>query len=134
MALSSDRKTPRRSGDTRVFGVAAGAAIHAGALTCINSSGYAVPGSVSTALKAVGRACESEDNASGANGVRSVRVETGIFRFNNSAAADEITAADISADCFVVDDETVAKTNGSSTRSVAGKVFDVDDQGVWVQF
>jgi hypothetical protein len=28
----------------------------------------------------------------------------------------------------------VAKTNGGSTRSVAGKIFDVDAQGVWVKF
>jgi hypothetical protein len=35
---------------------------------------------------------------------------------------------------FIVDDETVAKTNGSSTRSVAGICRGVDAQGVWVEF
>ena len=36
------------------------------------------------------------------------------------------------AGCYVVDDETVAKTNGTNTRSRAGVVVDVDAQGVWV--
>ena len=31
-------------------------------------------------------------------------------------------------------DQTVAKTNGGNTRSRAGKVFDVDADGVWVDF
>ena len=54
--------------------------------------------------------------------------------FANSAAADAITLADIGADCYIVDDQTVAKTSATNTRSVAGKVFDVDAEGVWVDF
>ena len=65
-------------------------------------------------------------------GVVNVEIEKGIYRFANSTATDAITTADIGNDCYMVDDQTVAKTNGSSTRSVAGKVFDVDSQGVWV--
>ena len=41
---------------------------------------------------------------------------------------------DIGSDCYIVDDQTVAKTSGTNTRSVAGKVFDVDADGVWVDF
>lgn len=37
------------------------------------------------------------------------------------------------ADCFIVDDQTVAKTNGTNTRSRAGIVAAVDADGVWVQ-
>jgi hypothetical protein len=33
-----------------------------------------------------------------------------------------------------VDDQTVAKTDGSTTRSVAGIVRGVDTDGVWVEF
>ena len=54
--------------------------------------------------------------------------------FANSASADLISLADIGADCYIVDDQTVAKTSGTNTRSVAGKVFDVDADGVWVDF
>ena len=38
------------------------------------------------------------------------------------------------SDCYIVDDQTVAKTNGGATRCVAGKVWDVDAEGVWVEF
>ena len=34
------------------------------------------------------------------------------------ANADQITNADATSDCYIVDDSTVAKTNGSGTRSV----------------
>ena len=34
----------------------------------------------------------------------------------------------------LVDDQTVAKTNGGSTRSVAGICRGVDSDGVWVEF
>lgn len=47
---------------------------------------------------------------------------------------DAIALADIGSDCYIVDDQTVAKTSGSATRSVAGKIFDVDAAGVWVNF
>ena len=45
-----------------------------------------------------------------------------------------VQVPDIGKDCFIVDDQTVAKTNGANTRSRAGKVFDVDADGVWVDF
>ena len=61
-----------------------------------------------------------------------MKVRRGCFRFANSASADAIALADVGADCYIVDDQTVALTNGSSTRSVAGKIHDVDSSGVWV--
>ena len=54
--------------------------------------------------------------------------------FGNSTSTDAITLADVGSDCYIVDDQTVAKTNGSGTRSRAGRVFDVDSEGVWVDF
>ena len=58
----------------------------------------------------------------------------GCFRFANSAGGDEITIAEIGDVVFAVDDQTVAKTDGTSSRSPAGFVDDVDDLGVWVRF
>ncbi|CUH67985.1 hypothetical protein TG4357_03322 [Thalassovita gelatinovora] len=52
----------------------------------------------------------------------------------NSAAADEITIADIGNKAYAVDDQTVAKTDGTATRSPAGIIDDVDANGVWVRF
>ena len=39
----------------------------------------------------------------------------------------------VGATVFLVDDNTVALTNGGGTRSVAGVVWQVDSDGVWVE-
>ena len=133
-ALATERDTPARVGDRFEFPVAASTKIYKGSLVCINSSGYAVPGSASTTFKSVGMAEETADNSSGAAAAINVKVRRGVFRFGNSASTDLIALADINASCYVVDDQTVAKTNGSSSRSVAGTILSVDATGVWVNF
>lgn len=134
MALTKNTNTPERDGKTFAFAVAANVRIFAGALVMLTAAGLATPGAVATTLKPGGRARCEADNTGGAASAITVEIEKGVFRFNNSAAADAIAAADIGANCFVVDDETVAKTNGGATRSVAGRIVDVDPQGVWVKF
>lgn len=133
-ALSQDRNTLRRDGQQIEPPVAAGARIFGGAIVAINAAGYAVPGTTSAALKGVGAAEQRADNTGGAAGAIRVSVHKGPHRFANSAAADAITLADVGSDCYIVDDQTVAKTHATNTRSVAGKVFDVDADGVWVDF
>ncbi|MFW6027559.1 MAG: hypothetical protein ACOC91_02000 [bacterium] len=131
-ALAADRNTPeKKDAAIREPGVAAGAVIYAGALVVLNS-GWAEPGSTALDLTAIGRAEEQVDNTGGANGDKTVRVRRGVFRFVNDGG-DPVAAADIGSDCYIVDDQTVAKTDGTGTRSVAGKVYDVDAQGVWVE-
>ena len=49
-------------------------------------------------------------------------MKRGCWKFANSTAGDAITDADYGTTCYVVDNQTVAKTNGSSTRSAAGTV------------
>ena len=51
-----------------------------------------------------------------------------------AAKQTEITAADIDASAYIVDDETVAKTDGGGTRSIAGTIKQVDAAGVWILF
>lgn len=133
MALTGDRNTPERSGDYLVIGVAAAAVIHAGGLTVINSGGFAAPGSAAAGLLAAGRAEHQADNSGGGNGAITVKIKRGIFRFANSESGDAITAAQIGSACYIVDDQTVAKTSDNGARSRAGQVIDVDAQGVWVQ-
>lgn len=133
-ALTADRDTPRHGGASFGYPVKAGARLFAGGIACIDSTGFLVKGATSATLKAVGVAQEQVDNTSGANGAAVAEVRRGVFRFANSASTDQITNADIGNDCFIVDDQTVAKTNGSNTRSVAGKVRLVDAAGVWVEF
>lgn len=130
---TADRDTPRVDHAFREFPVAAGARLFAGTIACINTSGLAVRGDVSTTLTAVGRVEEQADNTGGVAGAIRVKVGSGVFRFGNSSAGDAITVADVEKQCFIVDDNTVAKTNGSNTRSAAGIVRQVDAAGVWVE-
>lgn len=132
-ALAADRNTPYRTGEHFSFPVAASAKIYAGALVCINASGLAVKGATATGLKAAGVAQGLADNSAGGNSAINVSVRRGVFRFANSSAGDAIALADVGATCYAVDDQTVAKTDGTGTRSAAGTIRDVDADGVWVQ-
>ncbi|MGD2079959.1 MAG: hypothetical protein PVJ36_02360 [Nitrospirota bacterium] len=133
-SLTADRNTAMRDGQVVSLPVAASERIFAGALVARDANGYAAPGATATGLLGAGRAEAQADNSSGSAGDVSVEVRKGVFKFENSAGADEITAADMGADCYIVDDQTVARTDGTGTRSVAGRVFDVEGGGVWVKF
>jgi hypothetical protein len=130
--LTSDRNTPRAErGFIKSIGVAAGALIFAGGIVCRNAAGLAVRGSATVGLRAVGRANEHVDNTAGGAGDLKIKVEEGVFRFAN-AGADPIAVADIGNRCFIADDQTVAKTSGAGTRPPAGRIVDIDAQGVLV--
>ncbi|MDY0212559.1 MAG: hypothetical protein RBR06_06100 [Desulfuromonadaceae bacterium] len=132
--LTQDRNTMRREGAGLTLGIAASTKVFAGGIACRNATGYAVPGSTSTTLKALGAFQAQADNSAGGDGGKMAQIRKGTFCFGNSASTDAITIADIGNDCYIVDDQTVAKTSGTSTRSVAGTVADVDSTGVWVTF
>ncbi|MCG8436193.1 MAG: hypothetical protein MJA83_19415 [Gammaproteobacteria bacterium] len=132
MALTGDKNAPERDGRLASYPAAAGVVIYNGALVVLNA-GNAAPGFTALNLVAVGRADQQVDNTGGIAGAKTVTVRRGVFLFNNSAGVDEIGLGDVGSDCFIVDDETVALTNGTNTRSPAGKIFDVDAQGVWVR-
>lgn len=132
-AATADRNTPTRSGKDFVFPLNAAKKAYAGAIAVLNGA-YVEPGTTALNLRAAGIFQETVDNSAGAAGAVSVKVARGVYRLGNSSAGDAITLADVGNDCYVVDDQTVAKTNGGNTRSVAGKVRDVDAVGVWVEF
>lgn len=132
-ALTKDRNTHTREGELFSFGVAASTKIFAGAIVMLNASGYATKGAAATGQICVGRAEGLADNSAGSNGDISVDVRSGVFKFANSAAGDAITIAEIGDTCYIVDDQTVAKTDGTGTRSAAGKIVGVDSDGVWVR-
>ncbi len=133
-ALTKDRDTKACDGKTRIAPAAAAKTFYAGSIVAIDASGNATPGATATTLKSPGRCPVAVDNSAGIAGAENVEMEKGTFLFANSAAGDLITRADIGNDCYIVDDQTVAKTNGTNTRSVAGKIFDVGAAGVWVTF
>lgn len=129
-ALTSPRNTKKRVGEIFDFPIKAATVCIQGGLAVLDA-GLAAPGRVAVGLIAVGLFVESATAV--AAGDAKARVERGIFKFANSAAGDLIAQANVGADCYIVDDQTVALTNGGATRSRAGKVTAVDADGVWVQ-
>ena len=68
--------------------------------------------------------------ATDSNGDKTVRVRSGVFRWDN-LAADAVTRAEIGDSVYVEDDHTIRKTqNGNGTK--VGRLMQVDDQGAWV--
>lgn len=134
-AATKDRDTQEVVGRSRVFPMAAGAKVWAGTIAVVDAAGNANKGITSAAVKAVGVFDQSYDNTGGVAGALSATALRGIYGpFANSTAGDAISNADVGSACYIVDDSTVAKTNGGSTRSVAGVVHMVEAAGVWVRF
>lgn len=129
-ALTKDRATLERDGKLVSYPAATNKKFYVGSLVCINASGYATPGATATTLKAAGRAEEYLDTTGISNGVASILVKRGTFKFAN---AGDIVIADTLGTAYIVDDQTVAGDDGTGTRSVAGKIVAVDDDGVWVE-
>lgn len=127
MALTADRNTPARDGKEYSYPVAASTKIYAGSLVCLDSSGNAVAGSLTTGLIAVGCANETVDNSSGAAAALNIKVRAGVFRW---ATSGTLTKASIGDVVYIYDDQTV-KTS-STSASPAGVLVDVDTLGAWV--
>ena len=151
-ALANNRNTQHQGdGCTRqVYPLADNVIVYMGSLVVLNA-GYAEPGTVATGLQAVGVAAlaypngvnggpgtpgDYADNTQSGHAAGKVAVEVrrGIYKFDNYAS-DLVVVGDIGKNCFVFDDHTVAHSDGSAARSVAGRVENIDaDGGVWVNF
>lgn len=134
-ALSAPRSTKALVGDPLPplvdYPQKGSTTIYQGSLVVL-AAGYLKPGVTGTGLLCVGMAEKGSVN-SGADGAVIVAVRPGVHRWANSANADAIAQADVGTLCYVVDDQTVAKTDGTGTRSIAGTIAAVDSAGVWVQ-
>lgn len=130
-ALAADRNTVARDGVDYSYPVAASVTCYAGALAVLDASGDVKPAVTATGLVPVGIFTEQVSNGVTAAAVNAT-VRKGTFRLENSSSTDAITKAEIGDVCWLVDDQTVAKTCGDGTRSPAGVVVDVDALGVWV--
>lgn len=121
--------TPERPGLITNVPLAAATKVFQGTLVARNAAGNVVPASDAAALRVLGVAQEDVDNTDGSAGDLTVNVKVGVFRFANSGTA-AVDADDEGKVCFVEDDNTVAE---SSTHKIpAGRVVDVDADGVWV--
>ncbi|EFZ0655778.1 hypothetical protein BM640_001245 [Shigella sonnei] len=130
----SDRHTPFRDGLLNPVPMAGSTTVYGGHMVGANAGGYAVPASAISTQVTLGVSNQFVDNRLGANGDQIVLVSRGKAFCLANHSADPVTQADIGKKCFVVDSVTVAKTNDTDKRPVAGTVMGVDSDGVWVLF
>lgn len=131
-AMTHDRNTKRRDGIKFSFPVAADKKIHTGAIVVIQADGYAAPASTALSLRTAGIAENNADATGAANGAILVQVRRGVFALKQGL--EPLSLTDLGEVCYLVDDQTVTKTDGAGTRSAAGIVRDVNVDGVWVEF
>ena len=108
--------------------------IFAGAIVCLNATGYAVPGAVSPTLTAIGIAEETVINL-GADGAKSVEVNTSAAKMDYLVANDgpnPVAITHVGKSVYVQDDQTVGSL--ATSRSIAGLCTGVSAAGVWLRF
>ena len=130
-ALAANTKRERRISSVDMvheYGVSGSTEIFQGSAVVING-GYLEPATTATGLVSVGVAIESVNNT-GADGAVRCKAIQSIWRFANSGSGDEIATADIGEPCYWVDDNTVALTDDTGSRSLAGTIYDVTADGL----
>lgn len=133
--VTGGRLAYQRHSRTRDLPVAAAVKVRPGYMVGIDTSGNAREARATASDRVLGMTTMGADNTDGSAGAVKVRVDSyEMPRCDNSAGADAISAADIGFDCYVVDGKTVAKTSAGGTRPRAGKILDVTDDGVYVDF
>jgi hypothetical protein len=127
-ALAANFSAPELAGENPVaqFVILNAEVMYAGGIAAIDYTDEAQMASNTAGLRVVGRVAAYVTNA--ADG-QSVTIETGIFRYNNSATYIVARSA-IGQPCYVEDDNTVG--SWASNGVPAGLVRDVDASGVWV--
>ena len=122
-ALTESRRVQKRDGLSIALEVKAGSTVYKGALIMLDGD-KATPATKASGKTILGIAENS------AKGGETVTITKGTYGFENKSG-DLVAASEIGSDCYVEDDQTVAKT--STGRSVAGKVIDVSEGQVWVK-
>ncbi len=109
--------------------------VYQGGRACFDTStGLVAKAFASTTLVPIGTYVEDQLTVSGQTVLLDLDSEITARWYANSTAGDLIIAADIGKDVYLVDDQTVAKTSATATRSVAGRVWKLDSvKGVLVQ-
>lgn len=129
-----DRNTPYRSSELNPFPVAANTEIFGGHIIAINTNGYAVPATATAGQITLGVSDGWVNNTTGSDGDTTVLVRRGKAFLMVNSTSDPVTQTQVGKDCYVENSVTVAKTDSSNTRPLAGKVIGIEDSGVWVYF
>lgn len=130
-ALTSDTSTPRRLGLQYVHPLAQGVKAFAGGIAVLDATGNCRPATAAPGLLACGVFQETVDNLLGSAGAKSIRVEKGVYGFLTDGT---INRTHIGKTVYLLDDQTVAATDGGGTRSPAGALDDFDGATAWIRF
>lgn len=96
-----------------------------GAMVFNNASGYADM-TTGNGLKCLGVSPADQDNLAGAAAAfRAEIVCDEIFDFAIGTSSDALVDADVGATVYAIDNATVGKTSGSSSRSIAGTLVEI---------
>lgn len=130
MPATTEINTPERPGKVTQHPLAAAVILYVGTLAALDASSNLVPASDTSGLRVVGLVQATVDNSAGIAGALSADVKKGVFKFTNSGT-DAVDANDKGKFAFVEDDYTVSETGGTH-KVKAGRVVDVESDGVWV--
>ncbi|RRW90600.1 hypothetical protein [Pandoraea apista] len=131
-ATAQDRNTPFKDCELVSVPVKGATLIHAGVIVCADATGHAIEGKAAADLTYLGRAEQYIDNTKGPDGAAVVLVRRGkAFKWANEPT-DSVKQPMLGKRCFLVDNQTVAATDGGGKRSRAGTVAGIDADGVWV--
>lgn len=127
-ALTADRSTIEREfPDSMIHELTATAAVqfYKGGMVAIDdTTGLLIKAAIDTAAdKVVGICLENKLTVSGDR----IRFKSGCFKVDNAGDIDVTFRGQL---CYIADDQTVTEASGDDP--VAGTVYDVDSDGVWV--
>ncbi len=121
------------------FPIAADTLILKGTQVALDSAGRAQEANTiaNGAVTAIGRASATYDNRTGSvlggsAGAVDVEVEYGVFEWFSAGGGDAIAADDVGKVCYMVDNQTVALTNDTDTRGLAGLITEVRGEKIFV--
>lgn len=137
-ALAQDRNTMRKY-EERILAedplIAATTTVWNGSLVANNAAGALIPASDTAGITVVGVAQRKMANATGAAAkvIPAGKVAAGVYKFFTTGG-NALTIVDVGKNAFVLDDQTVVRTAGTTNAIVAGVVDSIDpDGGVWVK-
>lgn len=120
-AQTEDRTIARKGGDLFAATIAATEEIFKGALVSLDSTGYVKPAADAAAERLLGVSETNYDNTSGADGAADIEGRRNpVFEF----VCAGMTLADLGADVYVVDDQTVGLGVVAQPVNVTGAVVE----------
>lgn len=118
----------RRSGDKRAYRVKAGEDLK-GNRPVLLLAGLAIAVADENTALSAGVATYGVDNLAGSDGDVMVEVDVGEHKFTSA----DITIDDVGSDAYFVDELNISIDSDTDGRAKAGKITQVDADGVWVE-